>query len=137
MASDSLKVLETSFRQWRRSKRHATEPVPAALERQVQRAAATHGIREVAKVTGSVGRRIVGRRPGSGRKRTMLRQRPTFSRIQVRAPESGAGFRAPLAEAETPQGLKLRIYSTAPEALGLIRELVSTQVEVDHAPGAR
>jgi hypothetical protein len=130
MAGESLKELKASFRQWRRSKRHATERMPIALAEQVRRAAAAHGVAEVTKITGSVGRRILteARRKGSRpRAQAPSASAPAFSRIPLNA-LNGPSQAQPMAEVETPQGIKLRVFSALPETLDLIRKLVEAQI---------
>lgn len=160
MANDSLKDLndlEAAFRQWRRTKRHLTERVPPALAEQVARVAARHGVAAVTRVTGSAGRRIAlpSARPkprpplGSSSPKAVRPSpasvpvpapAPAYSRIQLPAPQSPVRVApaVPALEVETPRGFKLRVFSTEPGALALVREMVGTHgKEPGHDPDSR
>lgn len=152
MASDRLKDLndlETAFRQWRRNKQRVTERVPAALAEQVGLVAAAHGVPAVARVAGSAGRRIALQSLRTQRRPQAKAAAPTasppppvsvpapplatsaYSRIQLPAPQAPAPVRTQatataVLEVETPQGLKVRVFSTEPGALAWVRDIVGT-----------
>ena len=118
---DSLEDLETAFTEWRRSKRHPREAVPAALLERAQRAASVHGDTKVGRVT-KLGRtrlwkRRLDKRGRRGRKASDQPSRPAFSRIDLTVPSTSG---RPLAEVETPEGVKLRVFAETPEVLSLL-----------------
>lgn len=125
MAKDSLKVLKSAFHRWRQTKSYRGQAIPLALFERVQRAVAIHGMRNVVKATGFTQRQIErecrSRKKisykGSGKPRT-----PSFSRIEITTPAiaSQAGL---LAEAETPGGVKLRIFCLTPETTALMSSI--------------
>jgi len=51
MKVDSLDELKAAFAAWRRSKKHAREPMPEELRCRAQRATKKHGVRAVVRVT--------------------------------------------------------------------------------------
>lgn len=140
MAVDSLGKLETAFHRWRLKKRHVRERVPVELMDRALRSAAFHGVRAVALAAqldqtrlgervaadGKSERKAARRsaRSGAGSKAGKTGRKtartPAFSRIEV--PVSLSAPR-PLAEAETPAGLKLRVFAITPETLGLLAAL--------------
>ena len=128
MQDESLKRLRRVFGRWRKSKRHARERVPTVLVDDIRQAARVHGLTEVARITGSVARKIVRRPAGKEHLRLPAPRSaamPTFSRIRL---EPTVGQR-PILEAESPSGLKVRIFSREPEALDLLRNLLSLPKE--------
>ena len=140
MAVDSLGKLETAFHRWRSKKRHVRERVPEDLMDRARRSAVVHGVRAVALAAQldqtRLGERVAAdveserkaarrsARSGTGSKAGKARRKtartPAFSRIELPVP---LGVPRPLAEAETPAGLKLRVFALTPETLGLLAAL--------------
>lgn len=121
---DSLDALESAFAAWRRSKRHPTEPVPAALMERARRAAGVHGDKDVARVTKIERSRLWKRRVGKTvRTPPRAKSRPAFSRLELSTPIPTDS--RPLAEVETPEGVKLRVFAETPEVLSLLSSLLS------------
>jgi hypothetical protein len=110
MRNDSLQKLESSFNTWRRRKEHIRERVPERLMERVRSAIEVHGEGPVANAIKFQRSRLPKRLKGAG---TV----PSYTRIEV--PFS----QGPLAEAETPSGVKLRVFSVTPEVVGLLSVL--------------
>jgi hypothetical protein len=126
MKVDSLSELKVAFAGWRRGKRHVREAVPDDLLERARRAAEVHGVKEVVRAIGLERSRWYRRRrderPSTGP--TMPPARPgvpAFSRLELIPPSSGA---APIAELETPAGLKLRVFGESNAMVGLLSSLL-------------
>jgi len=118
MKVDSLEQLGAAFGQWRRQKRHRREPTPEELVRRAGAAAGEHGRGRVVQVTKIDDRRL-RKGPGRGAQRgEVARSLPPYSRLQLTAPAAEAP--RPFAEVEMPNGIRLRLYSGAPETLVLL-----------------
>lgn len=140
MTVDSLAKLQSAFHRWRSKKGHVRERVPAELMDRARRSAVVHGVRAVAlaakldqtrlgqrvaadvKSERKAARRSARSGTGSmaGKARRKAARAPSFSRLEI--PVS-LGAPRPLAEAETPGGLKLRVFALTPETLGLLSAL--------------
>lgn len=121
MAVDSLAVLKVAFRSWRKQKKYQAEPLPVELLKRAQRSIEAHGITAVVQATHFTrGQLFRIKRRGSKTSKTSMDIVPSYSRLEVAAP-SAAG--RPLAEAETPSGMKLRIFQITPETIGLLTSL--------------
>ena len=139
MTNKSLKKIKDAIDRWRQTKRYRTEPMPRELVRRAKSLVAQYGITEVARVTGigyeQLGRKYVkearakaketlevkgavNEQSRSGRARHF--QQPSFSRVEIQAAPQGPN---PLLEAETSNGLKLRLFSFTPETVDLLRSL--------------
>lgn len=127
MKVDSLSELKVAFAGWRRGKRHVREAVPDELLERARRAAEVHGVKAVVRAIRVERSRLFGRR-GDERPATALALRmpaaqpviPAFSRLALTPPASGA---APIAELETPTGLKLRVFAESAAMVGLLASL--------------
>jgi hypothetical protein len=114
MTNESLATLAAAFREWRRKKRTGIEKVPAELIERARRASLRHGASAVAtcirlpksyfETPSSISSRVA--------------PSPSYTRIEVSAPV--AHRPQPLAEAETPAGVKLRLFAMTPETMGLL-----------------
>jgi hypothetical protein len=126
MRVDSLDELKSAFAKWRRSKKHAREPMPEQLLARARRATNEHGVTAVVRVTRVERARLFRSRParskaqGATRKKAqgVRRSVPTFSRLELSAP-SAPGPRA-LAEVETGSGVTLRVFEPTPEMMGVL-----------------
>lgn len=121
MKVDSLEELEAAFAEWRSGKRHPREPVPHELLERARRTIRVRGLGPVAKVT-RIDRRRLGR-SGTVLGKTRRGSRPSvpsFSRLELAAP---AATSRPFAEVEMPSGLKVRIFSGAEDAIGVLSSL--------------
>jgi hypothetical protein len=146
MKVDSLGRLKTAFRGWRSKKRHVRETVPEELMERACRAAAVHGVGVVARAT-MLDQTRLGERVGTAARDTRRPVRrakkaailaknggrvvraksapsstsmPAFSRIELPIPQATA---QPLAEVETPGGVKLRVFAITPETVSLLSTL--------------
>jgi hypothetical protein len=123
MDGESLIELKADFDEWRRRKRHVREAVPVELLRRACAAARHHGPAAVAQAT-KVGRKrlVLGRKRGASGKAPAAGSVPPYSRLDLTAPATGAP--RPFAEIEMPTGLKVRLFTEAGEALGLLSSLL-------------
>jgi hypothetical protein len=127
MKVDSLNDLKAGFAGWRRGKRHVREAVPDELLERARRVAEVHGVKEVVQAIRVDRLRLFGRgrdeRPAPAPALTMPPARPAipaFSRLELTPPASGG---APIAELETPAGLKLRVFAESNAMVGLLARL--------------
>jgi hypothetical protein len=129
MKIDSLEELESAFARWRRTKKHAREPVPDELLARARRATKKHGVTAVVRVTrverARLFRSVPAGRAGRGetskkarRGKAASRSAPAFSRLELGAPAE-PGVR-PLVEVETATGVKLRVFEQTPQMLSLL-----------------
>lgn len=141
MAVDPLGKLETAFHRWRLKKKHVRERVPEKLMARARRAAMVHGVGHVARVlsieyarlaeaaspVAKGDRRVARKSKRTGGDRALgkagKRAEATFSRVEF---STAQGSARPLAEAETPSGLKLRVFAITPETLGLLSALTGS-----------
>jgi hypothetical protein len=122
MDGESLMELKAAFDEWRRRKRHVREAVPVDLLRRACAAARHHGPAAVAQAT-KVGRgRLKMGRRGRGGRKAPTASVPTYSRLDLTAPATVTP--RPFAEIEMPTGLKVRLFTEAAEALGLLSSLL-------------
>ena len=121
MAIDSLNELKSAFDSWRRTRRNIREHIPATLVIRARQAAREHGASAVVEAT-KVARRHLSANAGVDGKHRKISARsvPSFSRIDLTAP---VAMSRPLAEVETPSGMKLRVFGVSPEALSLLSTL--------------
>lgn len=139
MRVDSLVRLRSMFRSWRSQKKSVREPVPDDLMERARRAAVVHGVGVVIRATG-IQHRHLTEKVGSKKRETVTRKprqaragsarggkrakasiaAPSYSRIE--SPVAATPMR-PLAEAETPWGVKIRVFAITPETLGLLSTL--------------
>jgi hypothetical protein len=126
MDGESLVELKAAFDEWRSRKRHAREAIPGDLLRRACAAARHHGPAAVARAT-KVGRGRLknGRRSPGGRK-VRAPSAPTYSRLDLAAPPVATA--RPFAEIEMPTGLKVRLFTEAGEAIGLLSSLLGAGV---------
>jgi len=129
MKVDSLSELKAAFAGWRRGKRHVREAVPEELLERARRAAAVHGVKEVVRAIRVERSRLFGRRRDERPALALALALalppaqpaiPAFSRLELTPPASGA---APIAELETPAGLKLRVFADSNAMVGLLSSL--------------
>lgn len=131
MRVDSLKELQSAFAQWRKRKKHVREAMPETLLARARRSADRHGGEAVARAVGVNRSRLLrGETPkkGSGRTgevslRTVESAMPEFSLLELSAPSVPVG---PVAEVETREGVKLRLFKQSPEMLALLSALCGT-----------
>lgn len=116
MRDESLKKLDTAFRNWRSEKRRRSEGTPPALLARAKRAAAVHGVGNVARLLGVEKKHLTDAEVGRPRKSRKSAALPAFSRLDV----GGVSGRSPLVEIETPRGQKVRLFSVTPETLELL-----------------
>lgn len=153
MKVDSLGKLETAFGRWRAKKRHIRERVPDKLMERARRAASAHGVYAAARAARIESRRLaesMAASKGAGQSaqrgpdatdraaaRTTARRAkraalaaprakkrsaavPSYSRLEIPARETTA---RPIAEVETPTGMKLRVFAITPETVALLSTL--------------
>jgi len=122
MKVETLKELRAAFEGWRRKKRHLREPVPSELRERAHRAVDVYGLRVVSRATKLEQSRL---KAEHGRRAGAEVRVPSYSRMALALPAATGGER-PLAEVETPAGLKVRIFTHTPEAVGLVTSLLAT-----------
>jgi hypothetical protein len=124
MKVDSLSELKAAFAGWRRGKRHVREAVPDELLERARRAAEVHGVKGVVRAIRVERSRLFGRRDERPALALMMPAAPpaipAFSRLELTPPASGA---APIAELETPAGLKLRVFAESHAMVELLSRL--------------
>jgi hypothetical protein len=122
---ESLKELESAFAQWRRTKKHAREPMPDELLVRARRATKKHGVRAVVRVTRVERARLFRSKPArtkahvsaSTTPKGVPESVPPFSRLELSAPSTSRP--GPVAEVET-SGVTLRVFEQTPEMMGLL-----------------
>jgi len=118
---ESLAKLKVAFAEWRSRKRHVREAIPAELVRQARAAARHHGSAAVYRVTKVDLSRLRDRGGSRVEKRASAASVPKYSRLDLTAPTVTP---RPFAEIEMPTGLKVRLFTEAGEALGLLSSLL-------------
>lgn len=125
MRSDSLEQLSAAFGRWRAERRHVREKTPERLVRRARRAARTYGLAEVSRAVKLDRRRLEGAEPAPEGRETGPAAAPTYSRVEL---VGAAGSSRPFAELELPSGIKLRLYTHAPEAMSLLSSVCGSGV---------
>ena len=120
MKTETLEELTAAFEGWRSKKRQLREAVPSELRERAHRAIDTYGLRAVARATKLDQTRLKAERVG----RAASVPVPSYSRMEVGARAEPVA-RWPLAEVETPTGLRVRIFAQTAEAVGLVRSLLA------------
>lgn len=125
MKVDSLDELKAAFAAWRKSKKHAREPMPEELRCRAQRATKKHGVTAVVRVTRVERARLLratsARTKPNGatsKPKAVPKSVPTFSRLELGSP-SAPSLR-PIVEVETGSGATLRVFEQTPEMMGLL-----------------
>ena len=118
---ESLAKLKVAFAEWRSRKRHIREAIPAELVRQARAAARHHGSAAVYRVTKVDLSRLRDGGRSRVEKRASAASVPKYSRLDLTAPTVTS---QPFAEIEMPTGLKVRLFTEAGEALGLLSSLL-------------
>jgi hypothetical protein len=127
MDGESLVDLKAAFDEWRSRKRHEREAVPGDLLRRACAAARHHGPAAVARAT-KVDRGRLKTGGARGKKRRApapAASAPTYSRLDLAAP--AVATVRPFAEVEMPTGLKVRLFTDAAEAIGLLSSLLGAE----------
>ncbi len=111
-----LAKLAVAFRWWRRTRKHQRQPVPPELLEKARSAVSMYGLTMVVEATGLRYWQLRGEpRPASARKHRL----PNYSRLEVQRP-ANCVTGVPLVEAESPQGIKLRVFSMTSETSALL-----------------
>ena len=125
MEFESLDQLKNAYANWRKKKRHVREAVPAELLEPTCRAATRFGTSQVSRAINMdwerMSNKISRNSSGSCKKNGAP---PAYSRLELLPP--ALSINQPLAEIESPSGMKLRIYSVGPEALALLSSFCRT-----------
>lgn len=117
MRVDSLDELKRAFEEWRAKKKHLREAVPKALVERARRTAEVHGPQPVARAAKLDGRRLTRASRTAKHVGGRLESKPPgYSKVEVGASVVGR----PLAEVETPSGVKVRVYVATTEMLALL-----------------
>ena len=125
MKVESLGELESAFANWRRTKKHAREPMPEELLARARRATQKHGVTAVVRVTRVERARLFRGRPARtevhGTTNTTPKgvpeSVPTFTQLELGAPSTPRP--GPIAEVEM-SGVTLRVFEQTPEMVGLL-----------------
>ena len=125
MKVDSLDELESAFAEWRRTKKHAREPVPEDLRTRARRATKKHGVTAVVRVTRIERARLFRTKPARTKTRVSTSTTPqgvpesvpTFTRLELGAPSTPRP--GPIAEVET-SSVTLRVFEQTPEMMELL-----------------
>jgi hypothetical protein len=120
---ESLAKLGVAFAEWRSRKRHVREAIPVELVRRARAAARHHGRAAVYRVTKVDLSRLKDTERSRVEKRASAASVPKYSRLDLTAPTTVTP--GPFAEIEMPTGLKIRLFTEAAEALGLLSSLLS------------
>ena len=124
MRSDSLEQLSAEFGRWRMERRHVREKTPERLVRRARRAARMYGLAQVSRAVKLDRRRLEGAEPArEGHKVEPVQ--PSYSRVEL---VGAAGSSRPIAELELPGGIRLRLYSHAPETMALLSSVCGSGV---------
>ena len=122
MERESLAGLKSAFEQWRSTKRHAREAVPAPLLKRARAAARRHGPGAAARATKVDRRRLENSPEMSWVKKSgpaSAARVPAFSRVEITAPTLA------FAEVEMATGLKVRLFTPTREAIELLSSLLN------------
>jgi len=117
---------KSAFAEWRRSKKHAREPMPEVLLARARRVTKKHGVRAAVGVTRVERVRLFRSTPTRMKAQEATRtkqndiQIPTFSRLKLGAPTAPSPRTHPIAEVETGTGVTLRVFEQTPELMGLL-----------------
>jgi hypothetical protein len=113
-----------AFARWRRAKRHVREAVPDELLERARRVAEDRGVKEVVQAIRVERSRLLRRHQDEGERAPATRAGrpalPAFTRLALTTPVVGAH---PVAELETPAGLKLRVFVESHAMVGLLSGL--------------
>ena len=120
---ESLAKLRVAFAEWRSGKRYVREAIPVELVRRARAAARRHGPAAVYRVTKVDLSRLKDGGRSRVEKRASAASIPKYSRLDLTAPTTVTP--RPFAEIEMPTGLKIRLFTEAAEALGLLSSLLS------------
>ena len=119
---ESLAKLKVAFAEWRSRKRYVREAIPVELVRLARAAARHHGPAAVYRVTKVDLKRLKDGGRSRVEKRAPAARVPTYSRLALSAPATVTP--RPFAEIEMPTGLKVRLFTEAGEAFGLLSSLL-------------
>jgi hypothetical protein len=124
MKKDSLAELKAAFIQWRKNKRYIREVIPNELLERARRAIPLHGLNNVLKATSLDYYRLIegmGDEPNNRAPNPAVDVKmPPYTKVELVVPSAKD---CPIAEVETPSGLKLRIFKPTQEILGLLSSM--------------
>jgi hypothetical protein len=123
MKVETLDELKAAFDDWRSKKRHAREPVPSELRRRAHRASDVYGLGVVAKAMKLDQARLKSEHARRGERSEAGPMAPSYSRMELAPPRAAA--ERPFAEVETPAGVKVRLFASTAEAVGLVTSLLA------------
>jgi hypothetical protein len=122
MKVNTAEELKAAFEEWRSQKKHPREAIPEDLLERARRAIDVHGWSAIRKAT-KVEARCVGIESagdGGPKRRAPKVAVPSFSRVELAASATAS---RPFAEVETRAGLKVRLFASDTETLGLLSAL--------------
>jgi|SRR5512133_3546146 hypothetical protein len=119
---ESLAKLKVDFAEWRSRKQYVREAIPVELVQRARAAARRHGPAAVFRVTKVDLSRLKDAGRSRVEKRAFATSVPKYSRMDLPAPTTVTP--RPFAEIEMPTGLKVRLFTEAAEALGLLSSLL-------------
>ena len=130
MQDDALSELEAAFLDWRRGRAHIRESAPRALMERARSAVERFGVAVVARATGVDRRRLV--KVDVSPCALVPAREPVFTRVRLSGSASAstsataASDRA-FAEVEAPNGLRVRLLSSTPEAVALLASVLGVR----------
>jgi hypothetical protein len=120
-----LEQLSAAFGRWRAERRHPREKTPERLVRRARGATRTYGLAEVSRAVKLDRRRLEGAEPEREGREPESVVTPSYSRVEL---VGAGGASRPFAELELPSGIKLRLYSHAPETMTLLSSVCGSGV---------
>jgi hypothetical protein len=122
MTVDTAEELKAAYEEWRSQKRYPREAIPEELLDRTRRAIDVHGWSAIRKATKVEARRVGLEKaaPTRPRRRTAPMGVRSYSRVELAVP---APVSRPFAEVETSTGLKVRLFASDTETLGLLSGL--------------
>jgi hypothetical protein len=118
---NSLNKLRTDFDWWPKTEQSNQKAMPKTMNEKAQHSERLHKKKHAEKATGLKRSSVTeGRRDKNKRDKVEGTTLPSYSVVELVAPSEK---NAPLAEVETPTGLKLRIFTSTQEMLDLLTSI--------------
>ena len=117
MIKESMSELHSAFAEWRLSKKHKKERIPVELLARARRLVEEHGASHVGYRLGIAPARLAAVETQLKAVEKSVSPLPNFTRMEITPPRTSL---IPLAEAETPMGIKLRVFAMTSETINLL-----------------